>query len=247
MRPASVVNKGRLTSPEALQSIGIDAEDWAHLRTVYKTYDENRERVIKRCRDVQKLSKQAVYSLTRGDFKYADHQLKEAVSAAADVLPLIHDNPALRQGAYSNAMEEYAEAQILRTYLREDRVMRSSELSLVTMFEYLGGLLDFTGELNRVAVVAATMRDKDKLQKFLKLFEELHGALLSLDVRTPWLRKKLGPFHSSQRKVFQALYELSLTECSLIQGIGYVPASIGAWKSAGGADEDDEGPQQDDG
>lgn len=71
--------------------------------------------------------------------------------------------------------------QILRTYLREDRVMRSSELSLVTMFEYLGGLLDFTGELNRVAVVAATMRDKDKLQKFLKLFEELHGELVWAD------------------------------------------------------------------
>jgi hypothetical protein len=51
----------------ALEALGVDVEDWNDLRSAYKAYDEAREQLIKRCRDMQKAAKQAVYSLVRGD------------------------------------------------------------------------------------------------------------------------------------------------------------------------------------
>jgi hypothetical protein len=51
----------------ALEALGVDAEDWGALQSAYKAQDEAREQLIKRCRDMQKAAKQAVYSLVRGD------------------------------------------------------------------------------------------------------------------------------------------------------------------------------------
>lgn len=55
---------------------------------------------------------------------------------------------------------QYAEAVVFRVFLRESRLLPSTELPLtVTREEYLGGVLDFTGELNRFAIARATARD----------------------------------------------------------------------------------------
>ena len=48
----------------------------------WEAADAVREQVIKRTRDVQKLSKQAIYSLHRGDGAKAEAQLNEASEKA---------------------------------------------------------------------------------------------------------------------------------------------------------------------
>jgi len=52
-------------------------------------YDQQREDVIKRSRDVQKLAKQAVYSVHRGDVKDAQNKLKSAEKIANDIFSVI--------------------------------------------------------------------------------------------------------------------------------------------------------------
>lgn len=76
------------------------------------------------------MSKQAIFSLHRGNIGESDDRLRAAKIAAEELMPVITRSPALRQGAFSNSMEEYAEALILRTYVVEGRVPTCSEVAL---------------------------------------------------------------------------------------------------------------------
>ena len=171
--------------------------------------------VIKRSRDIQKLSKQAIYSLHRGNDQEALGKIQAAEAAAAELAPLISQAPTLRQGSFSNSMEEYAEAVILRMYLEHGRVATREEVQLADIEEYLGGVLDFTGELNRIAVAKATVRDKAAVQRARDVVESLQGQFLRFDLRNGALRKKYDALKYTLKKLENTLYELSLTEHGL--------------------------------
>ncbi len=143
----------------------LDESDFDRLRAELRRYDEQREKVIKTSRDVQKLSKQAIFSLHRKDFARAKEQLDKAQATAETLLPVVEGEPTLRGGSFGNALEEYAEAKIFQHYLLEGRLLPSTALGFCKNEEYLGGVLDFCGELNRFAVQKATARDEDTLRK----------------------------------------------------------------------------------
>ena len=53
-----------------------------------------------------------------------------AERAAQELLPLISGDSSLRYGAFSSSIEEFAEAKIFQVFLKEQRLLKSSELSL---------------------------------------------------------------------------------------------------------------------
>lgn len=56
----------------------------------------------------------------------------------------------LALGIYVGALEEWAEASIFFSFIARRRLPRYEDLkSILRVEEYLGGLMDFTGELNR--------------------------------------------------------------------------------------------------
>eukprot|EP00890_Picochlorum_soloecismus_P000421 jgi/Picsp_1/137/NSC_00137-R1_translin-like protein len=188
-----------------------------------KSYDEKREQVIKRSRDVQKLSKQAIFSLHRHDMEQAASRLDGARKAALDLEPLITESPTLRAGSYSNACEEYAEAVIFSIFLTENRLATPEEIDLANTEEYLGGLLDFTGELNRVAIARATARDVESVQLARDTVEALQGQFLRLDLRNGSIRKKYDGLKYTMKKLENTLYELSLISNGLVSKPEDVP------------------------
>ena len=177
--------------------------------------------VIKKSRDVQKLSKQAIFSLHRGNEGEASQRLTKAREVATALLSTIEENPTLRPGSFSNACEEYTEAMIFSIYLSEGRVAAPKDIEIlpgvgVTTEEYLGGLLDFTGELNRVAVAKATIRDVDAVKQARDVVEALQGQFLRLDLRNGAIRKKYDALKYTMKKLENTLYELSLINNGLI-------------------------------
>jgi predicted translin family RNA/ssDNA-binding protein len=103
-------------------------------------YDKLREQVIKRTRDVQKLSKNAVYSLHRGDAAKCAAQLAEAREKAIGIfVDAIAEQPALRNGSFANAMEEYAEARLYEGWLANRRIMSPAEICAVGAAPPSGG------------------------------------------------------------------------------------------------------------
>ena len=84
----------------------VDSSDFERMSAALQSFDEQREKVIKKSRDIGKLSKQAIFSLHRGQAAEAAARLEAAQEAAQELLPLIRATPALRSGSYAHAVEE---------------------------------------------------------------------------------------------------------------------------------------------
>ena len=166
---AGIDGAGTATAPASL----LDVSDFERIRGEMQRYDEQREKIIKTSRDVQKLSKHAIFALHRRDESKADDQLNKAMEIAKELHPLIANEPNLRYGSYSNAMEEYAEARLFQGWLREGRLLPISQIEGTSNEEYLGGVLDFCGELNRLSVARATARDVDAVRRSRDLVEDV--------------------------------------------------------------------------
>ena len=207
----------------------LDEGDFDAMREAMALYDEQRDTVIKRSRDITKAAKVAIYCLHRGELDKADAQIAVAVQVADELLPLVEKEPQLRYGSYAGGLEEYAEAAIFAHFVRTGTILPSSALPRCDRDEYLGGVLDFTGELNRYCVARATVRDVDAVTKCRDVVDALMGIFLKFDFRNGALRKKYDGLKYTLKKMENTLYEMSLT-------------SAAAKRSREDGDEDDAPP-----
>lgn len=76
---------------------------------------------------------------------------------------------------------------------------------------YLGGLVDLTGEIGRLAVAAGTKRNLIQVKQCYEATCVISTFLSSLP-STPALKKKGNAISTNLRKMGQILYELSLAE-----------------------------------
>lgn len=141
----------------------------------------------------------------------AARQLLAAEAVIEELRPLT-DDPALRTGSFSAALEEYAEASIFRNFLQTGAVLPHRLLRYCDGEEYLGGLLDFAGELNRFAVARATRRDAASVRHCRDVLDGLNGVFLQFNFRNGSLRQKYDGLKYTVQKVENLLYELSLRE-----------------------------------
>lgn len=194
----------------------VDEGDFEALREAMTTYDEQRDTVIKRARDITKASKVAIYCLHRGEIDKADAQIATAAQVADELLPIVSANPPLRGGSYSGGLEEYAEAVVFAHFVKHGVVPPSThpDLARCDRDEYLGGVLDFTGELNRFCVAKATVRDAEAVKKCGEIVDALMGIFLKFDFRNGSLRKKYDSLKYTLKKVENTLYEMSLTSAA---------------------------------
>jgi predicted translin family RNA/ssDNA-binding protein len=203
--------KSRLSPPPSrISNAGFDK-----MISEMSAFDEARERVIKQCRDVQKLSKQSIYSLHRHNMKMASDQLSTACKKAISIRDeLLKKMPKLRFGSFANAMEEYAEAKLYEHWLvHGDILLADSEVfaGLVNSEEYLGGLVDFTGEIGRFAVHQATSRNVETVKAVLATDLAVQAAVMHLASTPGRLQKKLGALTTNVKKLESLLYDLALT------------------------------------
>jgi len=191
----------------------------AEIKVRFDEADQARENVIKKSRDVQKASKQAIFACHRGDAAKASKLLETAKTAAEAILndeSLVKKWPALRFGSLAAALEEYAEAALFMKWLEAKKdpsaplVASQHALGLpLSDEEYLGGVCDLTGEVGRVAVAAATARDLGTVRRVFETDVAVMEAVSGLNL-PPKLAKKIGPLETCVRKVEHLLYELAL-------------------------------------
>ena len=117
---------------------------------------------------------------------------------------------------YSGGLEEYAEAVVFAHFIKHGAVPPSThpDLARCDRDEYLGGVLDFTGELNRFCVAKATVRDVTAVNKCREIVDSLMGIFLKFDFRNGALRKKYDSLKYTLKKVENTLYEMSLTSAA---------------------------------
>eukprot|EP00039_Didymoeca_costata_P029753 m.26234 g.26234 ORF g.26234 m.26234 type:complete len:456 (-) comp7778_c0_seq2:2170-3537(-) len=202
---------------EGFTSVRINAQDFVTLKENMDRYDKKREEVIKKTRDVQKLSKQAIFSLHRDNMKQASEQLDRAVSIAQTIFEgYVKDEPLLRVGSYSNAMEEFAEAVLFKEWLTSKQVIgiqAEQFKGLINTSEYCGGLGDFTGEVGRFAVVAASRRNEKAVMEALAADLAVQDFFLALG-SPPRFSKKEQAIRTNIKKVEHLAYEVSLVKAT---------------------------------
>ncbi|CAL1152275.1 unnamed protein product [Cladocopium goreaui] len=207
----------------------LEMEILSDSKRLYEEFDENREQVMKRSRDVVKAAKNAIYALQREDWKRADSQIQLCADQAnAIYADFACNSPTLRLGFFSGALEEMAEALAYRAFRADGKLLSLDDMQGVSglqfpllLMEYLGGIMDLTGEVGRLAIRSAGQgRDgEENIKSCLTCVEAVYDGVSILPYLPGSLSKKIGPLKGTLNKIEQVLYELAL----LSRGSAFAP------------------------
>ena len=174
-----------------------------------------------------KSAKKSIFALHRGNMKQARSEIEKASKCANKIQKeFLEAQPSLRKGSYGNSVEEWAEARLFEywllwvsdsekkrvPFLLHDEIRKEIEM---TEDEYLGGLIDLTGEIGRWAVARAAQRDSDNVERALASCRKIQEAVLALGGAAPYrVRKKMSDLERNAEKMQKILYELALVRAS---------------------------------
>ncbi len=168
----------------------INKKAFQEMREHMEKFDKLREQLIANSRRVLKASKQAIYAAHRADMKGAEKLLSEAKSTIKEIDKLIKQDINLANvGAYSDALEEYAEAACYVHYLHTKEIPTPKQLAIEPEV-YLPALSDLIGELVRKAINSTIKGDYKTALEIKEFVEELYQELMLFDWRNIPARKK---------------------------------------------------------
>lgn len=188
----------------------INKKDFEKLRKKVHDYDIERERLIKKSRDVLKLSKQVIYAVHRDELKVAASLIIKMKKEKTELEEIANYSRALLfEGSYKLAMQEYTEAMLYYGVITEKRLLEKEELKVRTEY-YLLGLCDLTGELVRKAVFLAGKGIVDEVVRIKDLVDQIYGELLKFDFREPEIRRKFDSVKYDLCKLEDLVLDLRL-------------------------------------
>lgn len=191
----------------------VDGDAISAIQHRMATYDHQREWTIKLSRDVQKLSKQAIFSIIRGQNEDAREKLAHASKTIEQVMDIVTKFPGLRAGSFSNSLEEWCEAQMLLDWCEKKTVSGVNELvHKLSAQEYIGGLSDFTGELGRLAVMLAAKREIEAVEEIMEVDSIIYDSISRVNNLGSNFNKKLDAVQTNWKKVEDLVFELNILE-----------------------------------
>ena len=158
-----------------------------------KEKEEVREEVQRDMRKATRLSKRAILLIHQERFNDAKSSLEEADKLFVKLLNISKDHPELvYSGLVDAAFQEYAEARILLSLVKENRFVNPMEIN-VPPVSYVLGLADVIGELRRRVLDSIRKGDNETAEKCLQTMEHIYVELMSMDdayLLVPGLRRK---------------------------------------------------------
>lgn len=188
----------------------LNKQDFDEMRKEFNEYDDNRESIIKKSRDILKLSKQIIYAVHRDDLKEAEKLVKNIEEEKKKAEAIIKKNSKLKSvGAYYVSIGEYVEAILYYNFIKQNQIPGNKALKVSTE-HYLLGLIDLTGELGRKAVQFAGMGRFDEVIAIKDVVSEIYGELLKFDFRESDMRRKFDSVKYDLKKLEDLALELKL-------------------------------------
>ncbi len=190
----------------------LNKSDLASMRNEVLEYDAQRELLIKKSRDVLKLSKQVIYAVHRDELKQAEKLITDIEKEKAALQKIAKHSPdMLSEGSYKVALQEYAEALLYFSFIKDSKLATRKELDIPT-FHYILGLCDLTGELVRKAVYLAGKGHNEAVTKIKELVDSVYGELLAFDFRDNETRRKFDAVKYDLKKLEDLVLQLKLKE-----------------------------------
>lgn len=177
--------------------------DLLDLRKEYESYDAYREAVIIQSRAVLKAAKQQIYAL------HAGNAIKPVLAKEFKVLQKkITAHEKLRfEGSYSEACQEYAEAELYADYVAKKNFRTAEELQ-ITPEDYLAAIADLTGELVRKAVHETIKERYDSVYDIHEFVSYIYAQFLKFSFRNSALRKKSDTIKWNLHKLEDIVYDI---------------------------------------
>ncbi|MEA3429880.1 MAG: hypothetical protein U9R08_01270 [Nanoarchaeota archaeon] len=190
----------------------LDNKDFTNMLKEVQDFDSQREILIKKSRDVLKLSKQLIYSVHRSDLKESN-KLAVSIKKELKVLnSIIGKNKKMyKQGSYKVAVQEYVEAMLYYHFVKDNKICTRKELDVETDY-YLLGLADLSGEVFRKAVHEASKGNYNIVFVIRNLVEEIYAELLKFNIRESDLRRKFDAIKYDLNKLEDLCLQLKLKE-----------------------------------
>lgn len=177
--------------------------NFAKLQKEIKTYDDQREELIKKSRDVLKLSKLVIYAVHRGNNAAPLVEQIEKEKRALDLIAK-HSHKMLCEGSYKIAVQEYVEALLYYNFVKSGDLIDIK----VQAEHFVLGLADLPGELVRKAVFLAGKGEIDKVIKIKDTVDLIYGELLKCDFRDNEVRRKVDAVKYELRKLEDLVLDL---------------------------------------
>jgi len=186
----------------------LNKQEFNNIRKELKSYDAQREALIKKAREVLKLSKRLIYSVHRNNLNESNSLFKEAKKSKADIDKIAKKHKKLAyEGSYSDAMQEYAEAICYYSFIKQNKIPLRKDIGVSTK-DYLLGICDLSGELVRKAVSLAVKRKYKEVEKIKTIIEEIYNEFLKFDLRNSMLRKKSDSIKYNLKRIEEVVYDI---------------------------------------
>ena len=187
----------------------IDKTNFENIKKTMEKYDAQRELVIRKSRDIIKLSKQIIYSIHRNEIKKASELKKDIDKELKNLHQLAKTTKLLYEGSIKVAIMEYVEAIAYLEFVKNRKIPPFKE-DYINIDYYLMGLCDLTGELTRKAVNSAINEDYKQVKKIKELVENIYGCFIQLDIRDNELRRKFDSIKWDLKKLEDLVCEIKL-------------------------------------
>ena len=179
--------------------------NFTKLQKEFQEYDNEREKLIKKSRDVLKLSKLIIYAVHRDELDHAVKLIEEIEKEKKEMDKIAeHSEKMGFEGSYKIAIQEYVEAILYYNFVRTGKLIEVK----VSAEHFMLGLCDLPGELTRRAVFLAGKGDLVCVEKIRNLVDEIYGELLRFDFRDNEIRRKVDAVKYELRKMEDLLYDL---------------------------------------
>ncbi len=177
------------------------------LQKEIQDYDQEREKIIKKSRDIIKLSKQIIYSVHRDELSEASILVKKIEKELEALKTIAKKSTKLSfEGSFKMAVQEYVEAILYYNFVKQGKLIDLK----VSAEHFVLGLADLPGELVRRAVFLAGKREVEKVIKIKDEVDHLYGELLRFDFRDHEIRRKVDAVKYSLKKLEDLVLDLKL-------------------------------------
>lgn len=209
--------------PSQLEAISQYASDELARR------HQQREQALGLCREIIRLSANAIRALHRREFDGANELLAQAALRLDQMTNCLKEYPEIHHAGFlSDAQKEYVEALCVRAFLSTKELPHPQELR-VGLAPYLNGLGEAAGELRRYVLDSLRRDDVSRCEELLESMDAIYGVLVSLDfpdALTGGLRRTCdmvrGVLERTRGDLTMALRQRELTE------------RLDAWQERGG-------------
>ncbi|KAJ2710289.1 hypothetical protein H4R19_003817 [Coemansia spiralis] len=205
-------------------------------RDTLDAHHDQRERVIKCSRDITALSKKMIFALLRVTqdppervFQGVQAQHKKVLELFAKMAVDLQGSDAAKYNRQATpALQEYIEAIGLWRFLEHNQLITKqqveetlapSRITTVTDEDYLLGISDLPGEVNRYCINAIGKGDHDAVRNCLAFMRQLKEgvSLVMCACGSRDLLKKAEVLDSSLSKTEMAYYSMSVRESEFPQ------------------------------